>query len=64
MMYAHEYNYQIDLWFNDGCREKWIAGVEDLDIAFTAFALACEKYQGRHVTLSQGARLIRVQEPG
>jgi hypothetical protein len=53
------FSYRIDMWSIDGAKViEHLAGVEDFQVAMATYRAACERWPGRTITLSQGARVI------
>jgi hypothetical protein len=53
------FSYRIDMWSIDGGKViEHLAGVEDFQVAMATYRAACERWPGRTITLSQGARVI------
>src|SRR5262245_46404420 len=51
--------YRIDMWSSDDAKViEHLAGVEDFQVAMATYRAACERWPGRTITLSQGARVI------
>jgi hypothetical protein len=51
--------YRIDMWSSDDAKViEHLAGVEDFKVAMATYRAACERWPGRTITLSQGARVI------
>ena len=51
--------YRIDMWSSDDAKViEHLAGVEDFKVAMATYRPACERWPGRSITLSQGARVI------
>src|SRR5262245_55950414 len=51
--------YRIDMCRSDDAKViEHLAGVEDFKVAMATYRAACERWPGRTITLSQGARVI------
>jgi hypothetical protein len=51
--------YRIDMWSSDDAKViEHLAGAEDFKVAMATYRAACERWPGRTITLSQGARVI------
>jgi hypothetical protein len=51
--------YRVDMWSIDGEKViEHLAGVEDFRVAMATYRAACERWPGKAITLSQGARVI------